>query len=333
MLAPVIVDLGPDVGARELQVVVDACNDAISKGVCVPEGEAGGEAARAVATARPADDAVLVVRIEVRLSWSEGTPIVRELEFSPRDPLRERWRSVGLAIATLVGEGEQQRARAESLESAPEPAPPEPEPEPPAAEPTPPPPVLNAAPREVEPEEEEEPEPAAPRVPFEHRPVFIGLGAFTGPGFGDGAWRLGGNLRAGWHGVSGWQLTTSVGYAWRTSEDPFTAAWFSLDAGVGYRLALSDAFSVGAMVFGGAQRARFEVLAAGVSRSEAIWNPRVGLGLDARWRVSPGFGFWAAAEATSPGRQSRLFLLPGEPPIQGSAVDATATVGLGWWLD
>ena len=74
----------------------------------------------------------------------------------------------------------------------------------------------------------------------------IGVGVLTGPGFGAGARRAGGNLRAGWQAPSGWQLVTSLGYAWRASTVDFTAAWLSLDVGVGYRLAASDAFSVGA---------------------------------------------------------------------------------------
>src|SRR5690606_2013303 len=101
------------------------------------------------------------------------------------------------------------------------------------------------APVVAEPLDEPEP-PEAPSEPLEHRSLFIGVGVLTGPGFGAGAWRAGGNLRAGWQAPSGWQLVTSLGYAWRASTVDFTAAWLSLDVGVGYRLAASDAFSVGA---------------------------------------------------------------------------------------
>jgi hypothetical protein len=214
MLAPVVVDLGPDVGAREVQVVIDACNRAIAQGVCLPEASPSDAPPRAVAVARAVDGAVRVVRIEVRLAAEdEAAPIVRELVFARRDPLRERWRSVGLAIATLVGEGE--RAREEAREEEP-PAEPEPVPEPPPVEvaplpepvPEPPAPVVvpeaTREPEEDEPEEIEPPEP--PRAPFEHRSVFVGVGGFSGPGFGAGAWRVGGALRGSWQSTSGLTL-------------------------------------------------------------------------------------------------------------------------------
>jgi hypothetical protein len=342
MLAPVIVDLGPEVGARDVQIVIDACNDAISQGVCLPEASTGDEPPRAVAVARAADDAVRVVRIEVRLaSDDEGVAIVRELVFGRRDPLRERWRSVGLAIATLVGEGERAREEAREDEAPAEPAaPPEPpsvatappavsKPEPP--ERTEPPPPL-AAPESteeaVEPEEDE-----VPREPFEHRPVFVGVGGFTGPGFGAGAWRVGGTLRGAWQLQGGLSLGASLGYAWRASSRDFTAEWLSLAAGVGYRLDLSDATSFGVMLLGGAQRARFEVVAAGESRQEAIWNPRAGVELDARWRATSGFGVWAAVEGGTAGRSSRLFVAPDRDPIEGAAVDGVFALGLGWWIE
>lgn len=342
MLAPVVVDLGPDVGARAVQIVLAACNDAIANGVCLPEAESGGEPPRAVAVARASDRRVLVVRIEVRMSPDDpGSSIVRELKFGRRDPLRERWRSVGLAIATLVGEGER-RAREE--EETPEPASepePEPEPEPvpepesapanPPARPAPEPPVDALS---AEAEEEVEPrEPDVPRMPLEYRPLFIGLGVLAGSGFGEGDGRLGGNLRAGWQATSGWQLAASLGLAWRTSEETFTAAWASLELGVGYRLDVFDALSVGALIFAGAERARFEVLAPGVSRAEVRWNPRLGVGLDTRWRATTSFGLWASAEGSSAGRETRLFVLPDRDPIRSSPVDLSLRAGLGWWIE
>lgn len=340
MLAPVIVDLGPDVGARETQIVIAACNHAISQGVCLPETSLGDEAPRAVAVARAADSSVRVVRIEVRLGDESGASIVRELVFGRRDPLRERWRSVGLAIATLVGEGERAREEAEEqTAAAPLPAPEEPErAESPATEPEPEPPApARPAPPPVaveEPEEEEvEEEPEVPRAPYEHRSWFIGVGGLAGPGFGEGPWRLGGTLRGAWQSESGLTFGVGLGYARRSSSEDFTAEWLSAEAGVGYRLVASDALSFGALVFGGAQRARFEVLAGGEERSQVRWNPRVGLELDGRWRATAGFGIWAAVAGSSPGRESRLFVAPTRDPIRSSALDISAAAGLGWWLE
>jgi hypothetical protein len=348
MLPPVVVDLGPDVAGSALEIVLDACNDAIDNGRCVPREASPPELPRALAVARPADDAVLVVRIEVRLGADDSDPwIVRELKFARKDPLRERWRSVGLAIAVLVGEGER-RAVEVAAEPEPEPVPPEPAPPEPAP-PEPAPPAVSAAAPEPAPPAAEEPEPApddsepdetdaaadepeAPSVPVEYAPVFIGLGVLTGPGFGSGAWRVGGALRGTWAARSGLAFTGSFGSAWRASSETFTAAWLFFDAGVGYRFALSDALSLGINAFGGVQRTSFEVLSAGVSQSETRWNPRFGLGLDGWWRSASGFGLWASVEASTLARESRLFVTPGADPIQASPVDVALALGAGWWL-
>jgi hypothetical protein len=102
---------------------------------------------------------------------------------------------------------------------------------------------------------------------------------------------------------------------------------------VGYRLDASDAASFGVTLLGGAQRVRFEVLAAGDSRSDSRWNPHAGIELDARWRATAGFGAWAAIEGGTLGRSSRLFLAPERDPIQAPAFDAAFAVGLGWWVE
>jgi hypothetical protein len=340
MLPPVVVDLGPDVASSALAIVLDACNDAIERGQCVPAGSGGEEAPRALAVARPGNAAVLVVRIEIRIGADDSEPsIVRELQFSRRDPLRERWRSVGLAIATLVGEGEQ-RAIEEAAAAPPEPEP-EPEPPPPAVEaapqtePEPEPPEPAEAREAPEPEEAEEEvpeEPEAPPEPVEYAPLFVGLGIVTGPGFGGGPWRVGGSLRGTWAARSGFSVTTSMGATWRATSETFTASWLFFDAGVGYRFALSEATSLGATLFGGAQRARFEVLVEGVSAADTRWNPRIGASLDGWWRTASGFGLWANVEATTVGRESLLFVSPGADPIRSQPFDAAAMLGAGWWF-
>jgi hypothetical protein len=373
MLPPVIVDLGPDVGRPQLEIVLDACNEAIAHGVCVPEGSGGEEAPRAMAVARAADRTVRVVRIEVRLSGGDGASFVRELRFSRRDPVSERWRTVGLAIATLVGEGEQ-RAREEDVEaSAPsavpappaepaEPATPAPQPEPstpaPAAapsaappataqpepeaeeapEPPPPPPERIERRREREPEVVFEPAEPEPPLDWSHRPLFIGVGAIVGSGFDAGTWRLGGRLRAGWHFESGLAILGSVGYALGSADEP-SVAWLTFDAGVGYRFALSERLNVGASVFAGAERARFELPAdasspgSDASQSEALLSPRLGLTGDVWWRAAPMFGFWAALEGSTAGRQTRLFIAPDREPARSLPVALELSAGFGFWLD
>jgi len=363
MLPPVVVDLGPDVGRPQLEIVLDACNEAIARGVCVPEGSAGDEAPRALALARAADRSVRVVRIEVRLAGSDGASFVRELRFARRDPVSERWRTVGLAIATLVGEGEQ-RAQEDAEASAPaaavpapgaaEPAPasgasePEPErapapasaaqaePEPAeeeAEEPPPPPPERSEPRRAREPEIVFEPQEPEPPLDWSHRPLFIGLGAVVGSGFDGGTWRSGGRLRGGWHFESGLALLASAGYALGSAEEP-SVTWLTFDAGVGYRFALSERLNVGASLFAGAERARFELPSASqsLSQSEARFSPRLGLAADVWWRAAPMFGFWASLEGSTSGRETRVFIAPDREPARSLPVALALSVGFGFWL-
>jgi hypothetical protein len=327
VLPPIVVDLGPDVGAREVQIVLDACNQAIVGGVCLSDTLTSDEPARARAFARSQGARSRIVRIEVRLrSTEQPSWLVRELRFAPGDPAIERWRSVGLAIATLVGEGERQQTAEANGE--PEPSPPPSRVDPPAAPaPVPAPRVARIeAPAEAPPADVVEPSP--PRW----EGVFLGVGLLTGPGFDDDVWRFGGQARAGWASSSGWQLLSSIGYSLRASEQTFTAAWFSLQAGVGYRLQLAEHFSSAISLQAGVQQMRFEVLSGGVADTQQRWNPLGSVGVDGWWRPSSAFGVWAGLDAQSIGRRSRLLLEPDRLAATSYPVDLTFAVGVGWWL-
>jgi hypothetical protein len=334
MLAPVIVDLGPDVAPPAIEIVLDACNEVIQNGVCLPEGAAHAEAARATAIARP-DESVLSVHIEVQLGPSgEGPWLVRDLQFGARDPTAERWRSVGLAIATLVGEGEQRQAEQATAEGTEAAAPREAAPETPAP--------VSAAPAAPASASRAEATPSRSVVSSEDRetsgagppwaPLFIGIGVLAGPGFDDGVWRLGGSARASWTFPEGFQLVTSADYSWRASTSEFTASWLSLQAGVGYRLRLSERASVAVDLRGGAQQLRTAARARGETTSRVSWNPAVALGIDGRWLVGAGVGIWAAADAQTIGRETRLFVAPERSIVTSPLVGGSAVLGLGWWL-
>lgn len=332
MLAPVIVDLGPDVARAAIEIVLDACNEVIQNGVCLPEGAAHAEAARATAIARP-DESVLLVHIEVRLGVSEQAPwLVRELRFKAKDPKAERWRSVGLAIATLVGEGERRQAEQTAPDSdvgASEAAPPEPAPR--AAAPEAPAPAsapeARAAPTLISSDEREPPGAGLPWGSF-----FVGIGLFAGPGFDDDAWRLGGSARASWGFAYGLSLVTSADYSWRASRTDYTASWLSLSAGLAYRLQLSERASAAVSLRGGAQQLRTAVLARGETTSRVNWNPVVALGIDARWLFGESIGIWAAADAQSIGRESLLFVAPERDAVTSGVLDVSSALGLGWWI-
>jgi hypothetical protein len=318
VLPPIVVDLGPYVAAAELRYVLDACNEVVAEGACLPQGEQGDVEPRALAVARTEDRAARVVEIEVRLMHSEQ-PLVRTLRFTREDPARERWRSVGLAIATLVGEGqraqeaEQAAREAEApTRSAPPPsAPPPSAPPPPAPPPTP---VLEDARAEVEP----------------LAGVFIGVGVFGGPALADGSGRVGASLRGGWASSSGLMLLGSAGYSVRAvSGDPFTVSWLSVEAGAGYRFWLGDELSAGVSLQLGLQQLRFAASARGLERSTAVYNPLATLGVDGWWLPWARFGFWVALDAHSIGRKSELFVAD-TLTVSTLPVDVTGLFGVGW---
>jgi hypothetical protein len=345
VLAPIVVDLGPDVSASQVALVLDACNEVIENGVCVAEDPALGEPPRAVATARPNDPSVRVVHIEVRLrGQAPAGSLERDLRFAARDPVRERWRSVGLAIATLVGEGERREEREElatQRRSEPKAAEPEPAPEP-TPEPVAPARSVEAAP---------EPAPPAPRrerrativdSPDEDSSaaasaagegvLMLGLGTLLGPASDDGSWRLGARATVGWVAPSGLQLFGSVAYAARAFEPrTYTASWLAAEVGAGYRWALGAGLSSAFSLHAGFQQQRFEAVSDGITEALRFDNPVFGVSLDAWWTSNSGFGLWAALDGASIGRSTRVFF--GDTLVSSSApVDVAASLGIGWWI-
>jgi hypothetical protein len=242
-----------------------------------------------------------------------------------------------LAIATLVGEGERRQAE-QAI---------------PDAEAVTPPPPPEAAPAPAEPSLPAAPTPAEPPVLVPTRPkvnaplvepdapsgepspwpsVFLGVGLFAGPGLDDDAWRLGGSGKASWDVAHGVLLLTSVDYSWRASTTDYTASWLSLQAGLGYRLRLSERASAGISLRGGAQQLRFAARARGETASSVTWNPVVALGLDF-WRLlGPNIGIWAAANAQTMGREIHLFVAPERDVVTSHAVDVSGVLGVGWWI-
>jgi hypothetical protein len=106
----------------------------------------------------------------------------------------------------------------------------------------------------------------------------------------------------------------------------------SLQAGAGYRLRASDQLSCSLSLQAGVQQTRFEVLANGVDNVEARYNPLLGLSLDGWWLVSARFGFWAAADVQTIGRESLLFVAPGRATLTSPLLTPSGAVGVGWWL-
>lgn len=178
----------PEPPAELARALLDACSAAVRVGNCsrvepdiaVADGAVPAGTAAAVVRWEAADD--LRVQIEVALR-GEGQPArrLRNLEFAATDPLVERWRSVGLTLATLAGEISRESG-AEPREGRSKPA--------------------ARAPRTVPDAAAVEGDPSRPKRPprreTTHETLWISVAALVGPGLVDGAWRAGAWADVGW---------------------------------------------------------------------------------------------------------------------------------------
>jgi hypothetical protein len=114
----------PDSPAVLTQALLDACSAAVRAGRCVPDDPASKAESMAVAIVRWDDAGERHAHVEVGIR-NAGEPVwsTRNLDFGDTDPPLERWRSVGLTIATLAGEmvarTEEAKGSTESTPAAP----------------------------------------------------------------------------------------------------------------------------------------------------------------------------------------------------------------------
>jgi hypothetical protein len=253
--------------------MVEACTRAIAHGRCALVSETletEQQESPAVAIVAWDDPRGRTARIEVGLrrtardSWR-----TRTIEFAPQDAQEERWRSIGLVIATLTGEATSNSDVA------------------------PPPPRLEEAPR---------PRPAAlPAIPRRSMQAWADLGVVLAPGLDNGAAQRGVDLRAGW-APTAQPLFISVGARFtgspRDVSTGVSVAWTTLAAGVGVvTRAASDELRFDARLEGIAERIGASVVASdGTSDSQSRWVGGARLGLDAAWMPSRFLGAVASLE-------------------------------------
>jgi hypothetical protein len=358
MLPAVVVDLGSQLGPEEAAWVLDACNAAIVTGTCELDTTAT-EAPRAVAIVRLLGSDGRSVRIEVglreadRASWS-----VRAIEFAPHDPARERWRSVGLVLATLVGEVEAAQAERQSPEAS---APPtadgealpgardgarsvaeasDTKPEPPRPQPATTPAAASSgdarsradAPPIASPTQTVDagPRSSVLRAPLRRPGVFVGIGILSGPGAALEPLRWGAGARGGWISRGGWVLSAAADY----SQVSFDAGaidvdWWRATVGPGYRAWLSERWSLDLGVEIGLRNLRVAPSAAGSIRSSA-WSPVGAAHFEAWWQAVAAGGAWAGLTMSSIGRETRLLDQDNEVDVDVPAVEFHAALGL-WW--
>jgi hypothetical protein len=356
MLPAVVVDLGSQLGPAEAAWVLEACNAAIVGGSCELDSTTT-EAPRAVAIVRLLGSEGRRVRIEVGLreddrpSWS-----VRTIEFAAHDPARERWRSVGLVLATLVGEIE---AVEQERQPQQEPAPQTPHAEPPPGAPAvaratanasaledgPPRPPSPTTPRAASPggarargdapiiarpTRTEDARPHVPAAPISRPGVFVGIGVLSGPGAALDPLRWGGGARGGWISPGGWVLSAAADYSRVSFQANETeVAWWRATVGPGYRAWLSERWSLDLGLEIGLRNLRVAPSAAGSIRSSA-WNPLGGVHVEAWWQAVAAGGAWAGWTMNSIGRETRLLDRDRAVDVVLPVAEFHAALGL-WW--
>jgi len=212
---------------RELAALLDSCSAALRQGSCVSD-TAGEGAPAAVASVRWLGEGS--VHIDAHIGSSEPS-LTRDLGFAHADAPLERFRSVGLAIATMVDALADQSPQG-SL-SAPLPAAPSPPPEPkPVATPAAPPKPAAPPPRPPAP-------PAARQVTKTFESVEVG-GLF-GTGLSGDAPRAGIYLRAA-HDLASLPVFVSASgsYALLTSSGSPSVRWTDFGIGGGGRFVTGE---------------------------------------------------------------------------------------------
>jgi hypothetical protein len=348
MFPAVVVDFAADAPAAAEQRVLEACNAAIAAGRCERPG-ASGEPPRSRARVRTGSE--LEVRIELERFGEEGLdPVVRVLEFSPSDPDGERWRSVGLALATLVGEVVEEVARAvrsasvastestcgtaATVATAPLATSAS------GAEPTPPQATAPAAssidavvPRlPAEPENDEVSRAAAGPSPLDHGGIFVGVGVLSGAGTRGAPLRWGGGARVAWVAESGLRLSASIDYSRLSTESlRLDVGWLRAAASFGYVLWHSGSWALSANAGLGVRHLGIDARTDdGAVGSDSRWSPAVGTSLELGWLERSWGGAWLGIDVSSVLRETYLIGPTQRPDVTLSPIDASATLGF-WW--
>jgi hypothetical protein len=214
--------LPADVPADYAPAMVSACSDALIEGGCAMASSLP-ESTQPEAVALVLWQGSDFLRVTVRVGRGRGQWVARALTFSERDSIPERWTTVGLTVATLVGETRQLDGKAgegrssEGLLQAGDGH---------GATPT-----LPA--REAAPKREMTPAAQPPVSQWRGR-----LGVLTGPGWDSGRWQVGGWLSLGFRLPSTPVVLHAAG-SYALSEGPnvegsaLSTRWATVGVGAG----------------------------------------------------------------------------------------------------
>ncbi len=231
----VAVDVTPTASApRELAALLESCSRALPSGGCRAAREVDAAEQKATASVLWLDE--WHAHIEVRLERHASETLTRDLTFSPDDARLERFRSVGLAIATIVDQSQPERdLPPETRPTATlEPAPNEPAKALPSALPAPAAPAPAAQPPDAA-SSARRPgaTPASAQAPLDA----VEAGTKLGTGLASGSARVGLYVRAA-HDVNALPIFVgaSVAYAVLASGTDPSVTWSDLTLGGGARL-------------------------------------------------------------------------------------------------
>jgi len=265
-------------GLRE--VLLATCSAALKHRVCVAgaeddvPSETGGSEATDVAPAMAIitwpDGDLRHVRVVLAQS---GAPVERwlshETRFADEDPVRERWRAVGLTIAALMGGADADRAAS---------------------------PESPAVPASIEQPTRESSDVGL--RPDQRGRGWVGLAAVVGPGLDDGSVRAGAQISAGQSlGKLPIFLTASGGYAFRPEDAQHVSVqWLTVGAGAGFAWELPR-IDLGLraraeLVF---EQVKAKVASTPLSGGER-WTPGVRGGVEGAWPSRGRFAIIAGLE-------------------------------------
>jgi hypothetical protein len=271
MAAAVVVIQGLPPAPELRGVVLSACSDALKHRSCVASEDKDQGAPSATALIAWPDGTDRHVRVTLeRFDVPRGRRIDRDTRFADEDPLVERWRTIGLVIAALVGESD--------------------------------------APLDGTAEGDDRSGSGWARAGA-HPAAWLGLSALAGPGLDDGSVRLGGAVHGAVAlRTSPIFFMASASYAVRSADDrQMDVRWTTFAVGGGARAVVSDAdlalrvrFELmlehflarsgsGAAVSGGGSRTSPGIRGGG----DLVWPASAALGM------TLGFSMWSLPGGTA----------------------------------
>ena len=217
MFPVVSLDVLPaDVPAEYAPAMVAACSEALAEGRC-EMASALPESTRPEAVALVLWQGEGYLQVTIRVGRGGGQWVARALTFSERDSISERWTTVGLTVATLVGESHALETKAIASEPATE-------------APRPPPqPATSSPPPDGSPSQHQERQPAR---------WLTSVGALAGPGWDGSGWQRGGWLAVTYR-LPGWPLQAHAFGSYALSDGPtvqgasVASRWLTAAAGAG----------------------------------------------------------------------------------------------------